>query len=169
MTNLFHCPALTGKRNDNGVRWEWKFDCHLVGYGYNGFFLGIHPYPPHGFTVQGVNFMGNAEFKRSSIVSPSENLVIGDKQPYGPGPSWSSSLWWPNSCMTAKNSTSKAFEGIQVDRHIGGSAVSFNDGHSEIRKNDAINPPYDPSSGNPKSIRNSEFWDPLQRGRDKPR
>ena len=45
----------------------------------------------------------------------------------------------------------------------------FNDGHGEVRKNEQINPPYDPSSGNPKAIKNSEFWDPLQRGRDKPR
>src|SRR5207248_3469791 len=32
-SNLFHCPSLKTKRFDNGVRWEWKFDCHLVGYG----------------------------------------------------------------------------------------------------------------------------------------
>ena len=40
-SNLFHDPSITGKRLDNGIKWEWKFDCHLVGYGYNGFFLGI--------------------------------------------------------------------------------------------------------------------------------
>jgi prepilin-type N-terminal cleavage/methylation domain-containing protein len=43
-TNLFRCAALTGKRNDNGIRWEWKFDAHNAGYGYNGYFLGMHPY-----------------------------------------------------------------------------------------------------------------------------
>ena len=41
-SNYFRCPSIKGKRFDNGVRWEWKFDCHLVGYGYNGYFLGQH-------------------------------------------------------------------------------------------------------------------------------
>jgi prepilin-type N-terminal cleavage/methylation domain-containing protein len=168
-TNLFRCASLTGKRNDNGIRWEWKFDCHEVGYGYNGFFLGQHPYDSHGMSVQGVNFMGHKVFKRSGVVSPSENLVIGDKQPYNNPPRWASSLWWANSCMDPRTSSSRAFEGIQVSRHQGGSAIMFNDGHGEVRKSENINPPYDPSSGNAKAIRNSEFWDPLQRGRDKPR
>ena len=29
-SNLFHCAAIKGKRLDNGLAWEWKFDCHLV-------------------------------------------------------------------------------------------------------------------------------------------
>src|SRR5688572_8910508 len=95
-TNLFRCASLTGKRNDNGIRWEWKFDCHFVGYGYNGYFLGQHPYDSHGVSVQGVFFGGNKRFKRSAVVSPAENLVIGDKQPYSSG--WGSSLWWANAC-----------------------------------------------------------------------
>src|SRR2546426_177356 len=33
ITNLFYCPSIKGKRTDNGVKWQWKFDCHLVGYG----------------------------------------------------------------------------------------------------------------------------------------
>src|SRR5688572_15145145 len=82
-TNLFRCASLTGKRNDNGIRWEWKFDAHNAGYGYNGFFLGQHPYDSHGVSVQGVFFGGHNRFKRSAVVSPSENMVIGDKQPYG--------------------------------------------------------------------------------------
>ena len=31
-SNLFRCAALRGKRNDNGVRWEWRFTAHEVGY-----------------------------------------------------------------------------------------------------------------------------------------
>src|SRR5436305_14079344 len=42
--NLFYDPAIKGKRLDDGTSWQWQFDCHLVGYGYNGFFLGHHPY-----------------------------------------------------------------------------------------------------------------------------
>ena len=36
LSKLFHDPAIKGKRLDDGTRWEWKFDWHLVGYGYNG-------------------------------------------------------------------------------------------------------------------------------------
>src|SRR5688572_12987539 len=50
-SNLFRCASLKGKRNDNGVRWEWRFTAHEVGYGYNGFFLGQHPYDAHGISV----------------------------------------------------------------------------------------------------------------------
>jgi prepilin-type N-terminal cleavage/methylation domain-containing protein len=160
-SNLFRCASLKGKRNDNGVRWQWKFDCHEVGYGYNGFFLGQHPYDAHGITVGGINFMGQKRFKRTAIVSPSENLLIGDKQPYGTPPVWGSSLWWPNSCM-GKNRGS-AWEGIDTQRHLGASAVVFNDGHSEVRKDAQINPPVNPSSGSPQALKNARFWDPLQR------
>src|SRR6185295_20187412 len=38
-SNLFHCPSIKGQRFDNGVKWVWKFDCHKVGYGFNGYFL----------------------------------------------------------------------------------------------------------------------------------
>src|ERR1044071_8612338 len=93
-SNLFHDPSLKGKRVDNGVKWEWKFDCHLVGYGFNGYFLGIHPYAGDDLTIAGVNFRTRPWFKRSLIVRPSDNLLIGDKQPYYAGtvPIWGSSL-----------------------------------------------------------------------------
>lgn len=164
-TNLFYDPAIKGKRLDNGVEWEWAFNAHLVGYGYNGFFLGIHPYPEHSISIAGINFRGYVKFKRSSVRSPSENLVIGDKQPYGNPPIWGSSLWWPNACMDPRASTSKAFEGIEPKRHLGAAVVAFNDGHTEIRKDSQINPPVDPSSGSAKGLINSDFWDPLQRGK----
>ena len=163
-TNVFYDPAIKGRRLDNGVRWEWAFDAHRVGYGYNGFFLGIHPYEPHSFNIAGIRFSGHKWFKRSSIISPAENLVIGDKQPYGNPPVWGSSLWWPNACMDQKASSSKAYEGIEPKRHEGASVVVFNDSHAEVRKDDQINPPVDPSSGSAKGLINSRFWDPLQSG-----
>jgi prepilin-type N-terminal cleavage/methylation domain-containing protein len=162
-SNLFRDPSIKGKRLDNGVKWEWKFDCHLVGYGYNGFFLGIHPYAPADVTYGGVRFVTEKNFKRSAIASPSENLVIGDKQPYGGSPVWGSSLWWPNSCMDTRASSSKAYEGVEPKRHLGTAVVSFNDGHSEVRKDGKINPPVDPGSGGAKGLINSRYWDPLQR------
>lgn len=162
-SNLFRCPSIKGKRLDNGIAWEWKYDPHKVGYGFNSFFLGIHPYSGGDQTVGGIRFTSPAHFKRTSIVSPSQSLCIGDGMPKSDG-MWSSSLWWPTSCMDPKASGSKAFEGIDVLRHKKTGIVVFNDGHSEARKNETINPPVDPSSGNARGLINSEFWDPLQRG-----
>ena len=162
-SNLFRCPSLKGPRNDNGLRWQWKFDCHNVGYGYNGFFLGQHPYAGDpNFTVAGVRFGTTKRFKLSAVVAPAENLLIGDSQPKADG-MWSSSLWWPASCMDSKTSTTRGFEGIDPIRHERTGVVVFNDGHSEARKSEAINPPYDPYSGNAKSLINARYWDPLQR------
>ena len=160
-SNLFRDPAIKGKRLDNGIKWEWKFNCHLVGYGYNGYFLGIHPYGGDNLTVAGVNFATKPWFKRTAVVSPAQNLLIGDKQPYGNPPVWGSSLWWPNACMDPK--LGNVFEGVEPKRHLASSAVSFNDGHSDIRKDSQINPPFNPGSGNAKGLINSELWDPLQR------
>jgi prepilin-type N-terminal cleavage/methylation domain-containing protein len=166
LTNLFHDPSIKGKRLDNGVQWNWAFDCNLVGYGYNGFFLGIHPYDGGGdVTVGGIRFVTHPWFHRSAIVNPSQSLVIGDKQPYGDPPMWSSSLWWPNACMSVVASASHAFEGIEPKRHVGGSVVVFNDAHAEYRQDSQINPPRDPGSGDPKGLINSNNWDPLQRGK----
>jgi prepilin-type N-terminal cleavage/methylation domain-containing protein len=159
-SNLFYCPAMKGRRTDNGVRWQWRFDVDMVGYGYNGFFLGQWPYDGASVSVGGVNFTTPKRFKRSAIVSPSQNLLIGDSQPTR-ALEWSSSLWWPASCMN-KNSGG-GYEGIDPIRHQRTGVVVFNDGHSEARKDEAINPPYDPLSGNSKALINSRFWDPLQR------
>ena len=161
-SNLFRCPAMKGRRTDNGVRWEWRFDVDMVGYGYNGFFLGQHPYDGASVSVGGVNFVVPKRFKRSGIISPSDNLLIGDSQPTQ-ALEWSSSLWWPASCMDAKTSTTRGYEGIDPIRHQRTGVVVFNDGHSEARKSENINPPYDPYSGNPKALINSRYWDPLQR------
>lgn len=162
-SNLFRCPALKGRRTDNGVRWEWKFDCHLVGYGMNAYFLGFHPYGPEDrLNIGGVTFTTRPWFKRTSIVSPSENLVVGEAMPKS-DLMWSSSLWWPTSCMEQRASASRAFEGIDPIRHLGTGNVVFNDGHSEAKKSAQINPPADPISGGAKGLINSKYWDPLQR------
>jgi len=161
-SNLFHCPSFKGKRKDAGISWQWKFDCHLVGYGFNGYFLGIHPYAGDDLTVAGVNFRTRPWFKRANIVSPAQNLLIGDSMPKS-DLMWSSSLWWPSSCMDAKASSTRGFEGIDPNRHQGTGVAVFNDGHSEARKDALINPPLDPYGGSAKSLINSQYWDPLQR------
>ena len=165
-SNLFHDPSIKGKRRDDGTTWQWQFDCHLVGYGYNGWFLGHHPYGTENITVGGVPFHVDDSFKRSGIVSPAQNLVVADKEPYGSPPSWSSSLWWESSCMdpaVVVHSSFPTYEGVEPKRHLGEAVVSFNDGHSEARKSTTINPPANPADRSPKALINSQYWDPLQR------
>ncbi|MSU63165.1 MAG: type II secretion system protein [Pedosphaera sp.] len=161
-SNFFRCPSIKGKRFDNGVRWDWKFDCHLVGYGYNGFFLGQHPYPGANLTVAGVKFDIKEYFNRSGVLSPSQNVLIGDSMPKA-DLAWSSSLWWPASCMDQKASTTKGFEGIDMSRHKKTGIVVFNDGHAEARKDAQINPPADPYANTAKGLINSQYWDPQNR------
>ncbi len=165
-SNLFHDPAIKGKRLDDGTRWEWKFDCHLVGYGYNGWFLGHHPYGPEDLQVGTVKFHVDDNFKRSGIISPAQNLLVGDKEPYGNPPSWSSSLWWESSCMDPKvvaHSSFATYEGVEPKRHLGEAVIGFNDGHAEARKNQNINPPANPADRQATALINSQWWDPLQR------
>ncbi len=165
-SNLFHDPAIAGKRLDNGTVWTWAFDCNLVGYGYNGFFLGRHPYGADVIMVGGVSFAVPETFRRSLIVNPSDNLVVGDKEPYGNPPSWSSSLWWESACMipsVVASSSFPTYEGVEPKRHLGRAVVSFNDGHSAAEKSEDINPPANPADGSTVALINSRHWDPLQR------
>ncbi len=166
--NLFHDPALKAKRLDDGTSWQWAFDCNRVGYGYNGWFLGRHPYDPvSGYTVGSVVYNVPNVFKRSAVVRPAESLVLGDKEPYGGlAPAWGSSLWWESSCMdpaVVKSSSFPTYEGIEPKRHLGQGAVAFNDGHAETRKSQNINPPANPADRSAKALINSRYWDPLQR------
>jgi len=165
-SNLFRCPAMKGRRTDNGVRWEWRFDCDMVGYGFNSYFLGRHPYGDETLVVGGVFFRATSRFKRSSIVNPAENLVIGESMPTS-NLEWSSSLWWPAARMNVDPANGpnsrRQFEGIDPIRHLGTGVVVFNDGHAEARKDKSINPPVDPYDLTPAALVNSRFWDPLQR------
>jgi prepilin-type N-terminal cleavage/methylation domain-containing protein len=177
-SNVFRCPNAPppGRKRveKDGTTWDWAFDCDRVGYGYNGWFLGRHPYVLPGtgedslqesINLNGYTFNSYGRFRRSRIKSPSESLLIGDKRPYpGPGgvtdPRWGSSLWWPNAYMAPGKGTT--YEGIDTTRHLGGSAVVFNDSHVEMRKDAKVNPQglaYGLSSG---ALVNSRLWDPEQ-------
>ncbi|MSU62767.1 MAG: type II secretion system protein [Pedosphaera sp.] len=156
LTNMYRCPSLKGKRKDLGVTWEWKFDAHKVGYGYNAFFLGIWPYASGEVSSGNWKVTSKPWFKRTAVVSPSQNMCVGDSMPKPDG-TWSSSLWWPTSGMGKGDN----FEGIDNNRHGGGGIAVFNDGHSEFRKSTQINPPTDPART--LTDVNVEFWDPLQR------
>ena len=157
-TNMFRCKALKGRRLDLGVKWTWKFDGHKVGYGYDAFFLGLYPHSPQTLTIKGIKISTTEKFKRSSVLSPSMNLVNGDTMPKKSG-NWSSSLWWPTSGMGKAD----VLEGIDPNRHNGGGNVGFNDGHSEFRKGESINADSDPARTG--TDLNLEFWDPCQRKR----
>jgi hypothetical protein len=69
--------------------------------------------------------------------------------------------------MIREKSVTQGFEGIDNLRHRRNGVVVFTDGHAEARKNEMINPPADPVSGDPQGLINSKYWDPLQRGGDR--
>ena len=171
-SNLFHCAAIKGKRLDNGLAWEWKFDCHLVGYGMNSWFLGRWPYGDGGgigggrLTVGGVAFVTPRQFKRTAVVSPADCFVIGDSQPKVDG-QWSSSWWWPGACLDPQNTQFGGYEGVETKRHRNTGVVVFADAHSEARKDKNINPVRDPGFGDAPGLINSRYWDPLKRAGDR--
>jgi len=162
-SNYFRCPTLKGRRTDHRVTWEWRFDCHRVGYGMNAFFLGVHPYAAHAVNVGGLSFTTAPGFKRPAILDPARNVCVGDAMPK-PDLTWSSSLWWPTAGMNDRPGTS-TLEGIDNTRHRGNGIVVFNDGHAEARKSTQINPPSDPIASGAQGLINSEYWDPLNRAR----
>jgi prepilin-type processing-associated H-X9-DG protein len=176
-TNLFYDCGIQGKRTDDQITWSWAYDVHRVGYGYNGWFLGRHPYdelgPPRpAYVRQGVQYDVPWKFKRAGVLRPSENLVVADKQPLGStaNPLWSSSLWWESSCMDPAVVASSGFgtyEGVEPKRHLGKAQMAFNDGHAEGRFSRNINPPSNPYDNGPNCLVNSRFWDPLQRAGQK--
>ena len=164
-TSLFCCPAIKGRRLDNGLAWEWQFDCHKVGYGMNSFFLGLWPYPATSFDITGIRFSIPQFFKRSTVKTPADNFTIGDSMPKLDG-YWSSSCWWPWACMDPKNSQIGGFEGVDRLRHRDTGNTVFSDAHAESRKDSQINPPRDPAFLDARGLINSRYWDPLKRAGD---
>jgi prepilin-type N-terminal cleavage/methylation domain-containing protein len=165
-SNLFRCPSIKGKRLDNGIKWEWAFDCHKVGYGINSWFLSFWPYDTGDMTVGGVRFTTAPWFKRTAVLRPTDCFMLGDSMPKSDG-FWSSSCWWPWSCMDPKNSQYASYEGVDKNRHRRTGVVVFTDSHAEARKDANINPPRDPAFGDAKGLINSHYWDPLQRAGDR--
>lgn len=159
-SNLFHCPALKGRRTDANVSWSWNFDPHFVGYGYNNYFLGLHPYLATTLVVGGIHFDSSPEFKRSAIRRPSNTLMLADSMPasgdINSTACWSSDCWWPFASHSSH-------QGVETYRHGGVGNVVFCDAHAESRKDATINPPVDPSSASVQALVNCTYWDPLQR------
>jgi prepilin-type N-terminal cleavage/methylation domain-containing protein/prepilin-type processing-associated H-X9-DG protein len=168
---LFQDPVLTGTINTYGLIWHWEFNAYWVGYGYNGYFLGHHPYLPDEppFEVGGHVFADAEQFKRGEVRSPADCLMVGDKDPYPTGNetddsvAWASSLWFPTSWMdpnALKDGSDN--EGVDPVRHLGMGQCCFTDGHAEARHDRNINA-QGPSSNPAKFLVNSRYWDPLQR------
>jgi len=159
-SNLFHCPAIKGQRTDASVTWNWNFDPHFVGYGYNNFFLGLHPYLETTLMVGGVDFVSEPEFKRTSVLHPVDTFMLGDSMPASGDSNstacWSSDCWWPYS-------SEGSHQGVETFRHSGVGTCLFTDGHAEARKSVSINPLVDPASQTIEALVNSHYWDPLQR------
>jgi len=164
-SNTFHCPVLTGVRNQYEPNFQWAWNTpgnpgSRIGYGANTYFNMSMPYTAgvNAYSAGGFNYSNPGWVKRSQVVAPSENLLLGDAEGY-----WSMSLWWPNAVMDGSN---PAFEGIAT-RHgskrkgkndtAGRGVLVFADGHSEAKKDADINPPAN------SSLVNSKYWDHLQR------
>ena len=166
-SNLFHCPVLNGVRNQYTPGFQWNFKAtpanpgSRVGYAANVFFLFYPPPSAQGastVTVGGIGFSSGYRARRTSVINPSDTLVVGDSEG-----NWSMSAYWPNAIMDGSN---PAYEGIAT-RHGSGprnglnggrGMVVFSDSHAEARTDDKINP----QAAN--RLQNSMYWDPLRRG-----
>ncbi len=163
-SNLFHCPVLIGVRNQYEPKFVWSWEANdptepgnRIGYGCNSFFLFSDPPYAAGTESGPAGYLNYGTFKRSMVRIPSQCISHGDTEGY-----WSSSMWWPNSCM---DGTIQEFEGVAT-RHgksnVRGKNASgtrgvivFVDGHSEARLDRNINPP------TADSLINVKYWDPL--------
>ena len=166
-SNFFHCPVLRGVRNQYTPGFQWDYSAtparpgSRVGYAANVFFLF---YPPPSVqaastvTVGGFSFSSGYRASRSSVLSPSDTIEVGDGEGF-----WSMSAYWPNAVMDGSN---PLYEGIAC-RHGGGrgnginggrGVVVFTDSHVEARPDDKINP----QASN--RLINSSLWDPQKRG-----
>ena len=156
---LGRCPGIRGEQIDFGYSWNWAWNQHLLGYGYNAYFLGHYCYndaaPEYGERphINGVYIRPYNWFKTTRVMKPWLTLVFSDSNP-SPGGWWSTSLWWPK--------VESAKEGV-TNRHLDAGCVSFADGHAQVFLDPAntINPKH-PSANNctPNLM---EYWDPLQR------
>lgn len=150
---MSQCPAIAGTQTDFGVKWNWNYDAHYIGYGYNGFFLGLYS---HADGYSGHYLTGRVRRwqKTGKVKSPQKLIVFGDSHPKSSGGvdhGVSLTLWWPN----INNYT----EGVNGRRHRDAGVISYGDGHTEIVQEVEKNrqPAFDGSNVN------IEYWDPYQR------
>lgn len=150
--DLSRCPELGGPQIDNGVTWQWNYDFNYIGYGYNGFFLGLYSHA--GPQNSGTYITSNRWMNGNRVKDTTKLIVFADSHPKsnaGVNHGVSLTLWWPY--------INRFTEGINARRHQDAGIVGFADNHAEIvfDPENTIQPSVD---GSPDFI---EYWDPLQR------
>ena len=108
---VFGCPVLR--------KWRWEFQQHLLGYGYNAYWLGLWWHTDYNAALADTGRWSRFWRNIDEVKNTSQCCLVGDTQ-RKPDGSWSSSLWWPNSAQ----------EGVDP-RHGGGGMVAFCDGHAK--------------------------------------
>jgi len=170
-SNLFHCPVLQSIRSQYTPNFTWSWNStgdpnnsapkpgDRIGYAANVFFM-FYPapsvQPAQTVSFGGFSFSSGYHFKRTSIRTPTDCMMICDDEGY-----WSMSSYWPKAAMDGSQST---YQGVAC-RHGGSNGkgmngglgvVVFADAHSEARKDQNINP----NKNN--QLLNSRYWDPLK-------
>jgi len=163
---LARCPSFRGIRNEEGVDWQWVYDHHNLGYGYNSFFLGHYGHNHgsiHNFeawkcgTATGPTYISSGAFASMNQVKSASTLIaFADSERKiinGVDGGVSLSLWWPL--------INHANEGVNGKRHENAAAVAFVDGHAEIvdDPDNTVNPMADNTDDK------IEYWDPQVRYR----
>lgn len=149
-----HCPTLvTGTQQDAGVTWSWNYNRLEIGYGYNAWFLGLwnHATTP-GAYEENRGLRSYPWFPEGRVKKPPQNILFGDANPKIDR-TFGGQLWWPY----IDGDTGGTAEGVNVKRHSRGGNVVFNDGHTEFRGANTINP----ESSSPNRL--LRYWDPLLR------
>jgi prepilin-type processing-associated H-X9-DG protein len=118
--SVWECPGPHGfgtphkivlpRAEDSSRQWAQ----HYMPYGYNGYWLGLSPYP------KGANPMPRNFCRFTDLRNPAEVIVLADSELKNAADHWSQSIWYP--FRTLIN------EGIS-DLHRGGANVLFADGH----------------------------------------
>jgi type II secretory pathway pseudopilin PulG len=152
---LSHCPELFGLQTDYGVNWTWAYDAHYIGYGYNGFFLGLYSHPNCVDTGGSISAFGitTTQWTRTvEVRRPSKLIVTGDSNPktggFGVDLGVSLTLWWPYIYVHT--------EGVNDRRHQAAGVIALADGHAEVVTDvdTSIHPPFDGS------LVNLDRWQP---------
>jgi prepilin-type N-terminal cleavage/methylation domain-containing protein/prepilin-type processing-associated H-X9-DG protein len=150
----FHCPSIRDGEVVHGYAWNWRFDAHRVGYGYNAFFFGFSPYGAAeaagayaGWNnADGIPLVTARSMRIANVVAPASTILLADSCPRPDG-LWSMSMWFPN--------LASAFEGVDTrhggKRETSGSGnIVFADGHQGRLKDADVNDP----------LKHRKLWDP---------
>lgn len=151
---LFHCPSIKNGEVVHNFAWNWRFDVHRVGYGYNAFFFGFSPYgraEAQGYyngwgATGGLRLVTTPSMTINGVLMPSRTILLADANPTPQG-LWSASMWFPN--IVGGNEGVDTRHGGRRDTTGRGNTI-YSDGHAARVRDKDINDP----------VRDREFWDP---------